>query len=208
MNGEMDKLTHTGIYGVDETIQTVEDWMGIKIDYYARVDFQMLVNLVNAIDGIDVYSDYAFDSAVTDWTYEKGWNHMSGKKALYFVRERKAFKNKDQQRIIHQQKVLKAIVKKITSSKTLLLNYNDILAAVDGEMQTDMPMSMISDLVKNQLETGDPWTIKRQQVKGKMDQMGTWSMGPLRPLDVCIINEKSLNKCVNQINALMAEDEQ
>ncbi len=207
MNGELDKLTHTGIYGIDETIQTVEDWMGIEIDYYARVDFQMLVNLVNAIGGIDVYSDYAFKSAVTDWTYEKGWNHCTGKKALYFARERKAFKGKDQQRIKNQQIVLKAIFKKITSSKALLLNYGDILKAVDGEMQTDMPMSMISELVRNQLETGDEWTIKRQTVKGKMDQKGTWSMGPNRPLDVCIINEESLNKCVDRINAMMAGDE-
>lgn len=208
MNGELDKLTHTGIYGIDETIGTVEDWMGIKIDYYARVDFQMLVNLVNAIDGIDVYSDYAFKSAVTDWTYEKGWNHMSGKKALYFARERKAFKNKDQERIKNQQKVLKAIFKKITTSDALLMNYTDILKAVAEDMQTDMPMSMISDLVRNQLETGEEWDIKRQQVKGKMDQQGTWSMGPQRPLDVCIINEESLNNCVDRMNALMAEDEQ
>jgi len=208
MNGELDKLTHTGIYGVEETIGTVEDWMGVKIDYYARVDFQMLVNLVNAIGGIDVYSEYAFKSAVTKWTYEKGWNHCSGKKALYFARERKAFKGKDQQRIKNQQKVFKAVFKKITSSETLLLNYTDILEDVDGEMQTDMPMNMISALVRNQLETGDEWTLKRQQVKGKMDQKGTWSMGPLRPLDVCIINEESLHNCADQINAMMAEDEQ
>ena len=208
MNGELDKLTHTGIYGIDETIQTVEDWLNVDIDYYARVDFQMLVNLVNAIDGIDVYSDYAFESAVTDWTYEKGWNHMSGKKALYFARERKAFKGKDQQRIKNQQKVLKAIFKKITSSQTLLLNYTEILKAVDGEMQTDVPMSMISSLVRNQLEVGDPWTIKRQTIKGTMTQRGTWSMGPGRPLDVCIIDDESLNKCVDRINALMSEETQ
>ena len=208
MNGELDKLTHTGIYGIDETIQTVEDWLNVDIDYYARVDFQMLVNLVNAIDGIDVYSDYAFESAVTDWTYEKGWNHMSGKKALYFARERKAFKGKDQQRIKNQQKVLKAIFKKITSSQTLLLNYTEILKAVDGEMQTDVPMSMISSLVRNQLEVGDPWTIKRQTIKGTMTQRGTWSMGPGRPLDVCIIDDESLNQCVDRINALMSEETQ
>jgi len=69
-------------------------------------------------------------------------------------------------------------------------------------------MNMISALVRNQLETGDEWTLKRQQVKGKMDQKGTWSMGPLRPLDVCIINEESLHDCADQINAMMAEDEQ
>ena len=205
MNVELDKLTHTGIYGVEETIGTVEDWMGIDIDYYARVDFQMLVNLVNAIGGIDVYSDYAFKSAVTDWTYVKGWNHCTGKKALYFARERKAFKGKDQQRIKNQQKVLKAIFKKITTSDALLMNYPEILKAVEKDMQTDMPMSMISALVRNQLDTGDEWDIKRQQVKGKMDQKGTWSMGPLRPLDVCIINEESLKNCADRINEL-AED--
>jgi hypothetical protein len=132
----------------------------------------MLVNLVNAIGGIDVYSDYAFKSAVTDWTYEKGWNHCTGKKALYFARERKAFKGKDQQRIKNQQIVLKAIFKKITSSKTLLLNYGDILKAVDGEMQTDMPMSMISELVRNQLETGDEWTITSGDALAEVNMKG------------------------------------
>ena len=106
---------------------------------------------------------------------------------------------------LNQQKVLKAIFKKITTSDALLMNYPEILKAVEKDMQTDMPMSMISALVRNQLDTGDEWDIKRQQVKGKMDQKGTWSMGPLRPLDVCIINEESLKNCADRINEL-AED--
>ena len=75
-------------------------------------------------------------------------------------------------------------------------------------MQTDVPMSMISSLVRNQLEVGDPWTIKRQTIKGTMTQRGTWSMGPGRPLDVCIIDDESLNQCVDRINALMSEETQ
>ena len=80
--GEYDKLTHSGVWGVEETVTTLEDWLDIDIDYYVRVNFSMLVDIVNAIDGIDVYSDYAFKSAIHDCSYKKGWNHLNGKQAL------------------------------------------------------------------------------------------------------------------------------
>ena len=136
--GQYDKLTHSGVWGVDETVTTLEDWLDIDIDYYVRVNFSMLVDIVNAIGGIDVYSDYAFKSAIHDCSYKKGWNHLNGKQALYFARERKAFKDQDQQRIKNQQKVMKACLKKVTSSRVLLTNYTKLLDAVDDEMQTDM----------------------------------------------------------------------
>ncbi|MDO4177139.1 MAG: LCP family protein, partial [Bacillota bacterium] len=136
--GEYDKLTHTGVWGVDETIQTVEDWLDTDINYYIRVDFSMLIDIVEAIDGIDVYSDYTFKSSLRDYHYKKGWNHLGGWKALYFARERHAFEDEDQQRILNQQKVMKACIRKVTSSKTLLTHYTDLLDVVKDEMETNM----------------------------------------------------------------------
>ncbi len=193
--GEYDKLTHSGVWGVDETVKTLEDWLDIDIDYYVRVNFSMLVDIVNAIGGIDVYSDYAFKSAIHDCSYKKGWNHLSGKQALYFARERKAFKDQDQQRIKNQQKVMKACLSKVTSSRVLLTNYTKLLDAVDDEMQTDMSQKEMTSLVKMQLADMDKkWKIKTQSVKGDLTMKGTYTMGMGRDLLVSIPRENSVEK--------------
>ena len=193
--GEYDKLTHSGVWGVDETVKTLEDWLDIDIDYYVRVNFSMLVDIVNAIGGIDVYSDYAFKSAIHDCSYKKGWNHLNGKQALYFARERKAFKDQDQQRIKNQQKVMKACLSKVTSSRVLLTNYTKLLDAVDDEMQTDMSQKEMTSLVKMQLADMDKkWKIKTQSVKGDLTMKGTYTMGMGRDLLVSIPRENSVEK--------------
>ena len=86
-----DKLTHSGIYGVGETVETVEDWMGIDINYYIRVNFTSLEDIVDAIGGVDVESPYAFKSSVSKYSYSEGINHLDGEAALFFARERKSF---------------------------------------------------------------------------------------------------------------------
>ena len=203
MNGEMDKLTPTGIYGIEETTSTVEDWLGVNMDFYARVGFQMLVDLVDAVDGIDVYSDKKFKSSIAPFYYEVGWNHCNGKKALYFARERKAFGSKDSIRVENQQKVMKALIKKITGSKTLLMNYTSILNAVKASMQTDFSQANMSKMVKLQLADMSEWTVKRQKIEGTYASKGTWSMGPGRPLDVYVPKEDSVEKCVKKIQEVL-----
>lgn len=206
--GEYDKLTHTGVWGVDETVATIEDWLEIDIDYYVRVNFSMLVDIVNAIGGIDVYSDYAFKSAIHDCSYKKGWNHLDGKEALYFARERKAFEDQDQQRIKNQQKVMKACLTKVTRSRVLLTNYTKLLDAVDDEMQTDMGQREMTSLVKMQLADMDKkWKIKTQSVQGDLTMKGTYTMGMGRDLLVSIPREKSVEKVKEGINRTFnAED--
>lgn len=202
--GQLDKLTHSGIYGIDETTQTVEDWLGINVDYYVRANFGMIVKLVKAVDGIDVYSKYDFKSAISKYEYHKGWNHLNGKAALYFARERKSFEDSDQERIKNQQKVVKAILKKMTSSKVILTRYTDILDAVKKNMQTDLSNQEMAALVKMQLNDMDTeWTINMNSIRGEMDKKGTYSMGYGRPLDVCIMDKKSMEKGVKLINSVM-----
>lgn len=206
MNGEMDKLTHTGVYGIEETIATVEDWMQVDIDYYARVDFHMLVNLVNAVHGITVYNDIDFESSVKGWHYKKGEISMTGRQALWFVRERKSFEDEDEQRIRNQQKVMKALIKKVTSKKTLLLNYPQILNAVEDNLQTDMSRQEMTSLVKMQLDIMPEWTIKKQWVDGIDAYRGTWTMGPKRELFVSLPKPKSVEKCRKNIQDVMYPD--
>lgn len=203
MNGEMDKLTHSGVYGIDETIRTIEDWLSIDINYYVRVDFQMLVKLIDAVGGVDVYNDKDFYSSVKGWHYKKGWHHMEGRYALWFVRERKTFKDEDEQRIKNQQKVVKALLKKFTSKRTLLVNYTDILEAVGEDMQTNMSQQEMGALVKMQLKRMPKWEIKRQWVDGDDDFRGTWSMGYGRELFVSVPKEESVRKVSKAIDKVM-----
>ena len=89
-----DKLTHSGIYGIKETVSTVEDFMGIDINYYVRVNFTTVIKMVDVIGGIDVYSDYEFVASSGD-SFKKGMNHLNGEKALAFSRERYSFADGD-----------------------------------------------------------------------------------------------------------------
>lgn len=207
-NGQLDKLTHTGIYGIDETITTVEDWLDVDINYYYRVNFKMLVSLVDAIGGVTVDSPYTFKSAVSNYSYVKGENELTGKGALYFVRERKAFEDEDEERIRNQQRVLKAILKKVTQSKVLLTNYTDILDAVESHMETNMSNKEITSVVKMQLDDMSKWTIKTTSVDGNGAMKGTYSMGPGRPLFVSVPKEESVEAVKKEIHAVMYPAEQ
>ena len=203
MNDQYDKLTHSGMYGIEETIATVENWLDVDINYYVRANFSMIVDLVNAIGGITVESDFAFKSKISKYTYVVGENEMSGKAALYFARERKAFEDEDEERIRNQQKVLKAILNKMMSSKVILTDYVDILEAVGSHMQTNMSNKEISALVKMQLNDMTSWKIKTISIDGVDDEKGTWSMGPGRPLFVSVPKEKSVEKVQKKIHEVM-----
>lgn len=199
----MDKLTHSGIYGVEETIKTMEDWLEIDINYYYRVNFVMLVDLIDAIGGVTVDVPKAFKSTYWDYTYQAGENHLDGEAALAFVRERKTFKNQDAERIKNQQRVLKAILKKATQSEVILTGYADILDAVEDSMQTNMSNKEITSLVKMQLNDMSGWTIKTVSVKGKGATKGTYSMGPNRGLYVSVPDEESVENVKSKIREVM-----
>ena len=87
--GKKDKLTHSGIAGPDNTVKTMQNFIGEDINYYARVNFTSLVTMVDALGGIDVYSDKTINGFWTDRSVniKEGMNHMNGKEALAFSRE-------------------------------------------------------------------------------------------------------------------------
>lgn len=165
--GYKDKLTHAGFYGIDMSINTIQDLLDIDIDYYVKVNFTTLTNVVDTIGGIDVYSDKSF----TPWTNRKvyikeGWNHMNGEEALAFSRERKAYSGGDRHRVQNQQDVLSAIIKKMTSSADILTKYTTILDKVSNSLETNVEMSDITDMVKLQLDKMPSWTIKKYNLNG------------------------------------------
>lgn len=163
-NGEYDKLTHAGIYGIDESINTLEDLFDTKINYYVKVNFTSLVDIVDALDGITVNSPYSFVSQ-DGYSYKKGDNILDGKKALSFARERKSFKKGDRTRGENQQRVLTALINKAMSPK-IITNYTNLLTSLKGKFVTNISDEDITKLIKMQLKNNSSWTIKSISVNG------------------------------------------
>ena len=175
-----DKLTHAGVYGIEESVKTIEDMLNTDINYYVRVNFSTVVDLVDAIGGIEVYSDYSFKTHGRQnrgYKFKKGWNKLNGKEALAFARERYSFKDGDFQRNKNQEIVMKAMLKKILSSKTLLTKYTDILDAVEDEMQTNMSTADIQALAKMQLKDMPDWKIATVAISGGTGMDQCYSLG-------------------------------
>ena len=179
--GGNDKLTHAGIYGVNESIQTIQDFMGIDINYYVRVNFSTLEAVVNSIGGVDVYSDMTLRLRHHPTALiRQGMNHMDGKTALAFARERYAYSDGDRHRVRNQQEVLKAIINKVTTNPTILAKYSSILGSISPYFQTNVDMNEVSDIVKIQLDKMPSWTIKQYSLDGTGSSQITYSMGSQR----------------------------
>lgn len=177
-NGELDKLTHAGLYGIDESMKVLGNLYGVQADYYVRVNFAGLVKIVDALGGVDIESDANFSCVPMetpdgngDYTYQKysftkGINHVNGSQALAFARERKAFADGDNRRGQHQMTVIKAIVNKACSS-AVLTKYQELLKAASDAFITNMPYADISSLVQMQLGDMADWNITTYAVSGE-----------------------------------------
>ena len=164
--GAKDKLTHAANKGVSASVETLEQLFDLEINYYARVNFTSLITMVDALGGVDVYSDKTF----VPWTnpnivINKGMNHMNGEMALAFARERKTYQNGDNHRVQNQQAVLKAMIDKMISP-AIITNYTDILDSFAGCFETNMSSKEITSLLKMQLSEMKVWDIQSTQVNG------------------------------------------
>ena len=176
-NGKMDKLTHTGIYGIDCSIDTLDKLYSTEIDYYLRVNFSGFQSIIDKLGGIDVNSEYSFTSITQEGTYSynAGMNHLNGEEALGFARARYAFEDGDRQRGRNQMQVIKATIEKLESSD-MLMNYGSIMDDMDGSFQTDMTKDDIGYLVKKTLDNGN-WQVLTYSVSGSDAEDVCYSLG-------------------------------
>lgn len=197
--GLKDKLTHSGMYGMNMTKKTIESIFDIKIDYTVKVGFTSVVKIVDLIGGVDVYSDIKFNSYhIKGWVVPKGWNHLDGEHALAYARERYAYKGGDRHRVLNQQQVLEAIMNKMFKNKELLLKYDKLLNSFSSFYLTDMPKSVIQKLVKNQLNDMGSWKIIKQSVDGKDSRGYTYTI-PSTWTYVMEPYQSDINKARNKI---------
>lgn len=163
--GQMDKLTHTGLHGVATTEMTLEKLFGIDINYYVRVNFSSLENIINELGGIDVENVDSFTSLHGNYTFEPGIIHMDGPMALGFVRERYSFTEGDRERGRNQMRVLNAIIDK-AMSPAILSNFSGIMNAVGNSFETNMSVKDMTALVNAQIANSGGWSIYNYSVNG------------------------------------------
>lgn len=174
--GALDKLSHTGLGGIENSVKAISDLYGVRINYYAKINFSGFKTLVNALGGVTVYSDVSFSSG--DYTFRKGENHLNGDQALAFARERHNLSGGDNARGKNQMKIITGMINQL-SAGNLIANYADILDSLDGMFATSMPADHISALVKMQLSDMASWDIKTFAVTGDNGSDQPWALGGL-----------------------------
>lgn len=200
--GAMDKLTHTGIYGIDVSEETMENLYGIDIDHYFKVNFSGFEGLINAMGGITVWSDYEFD-VENIGHFSKGENHLMGLPALAFARERYSFPRGDLVRGENQMNVIQSVVQKMTS-KSVLKNYGNILKECDGTFATDFSSGEIADFVAFQLSNPGEWNIEKLSVGGTGAHSSVYSLG--KRAYVMYPNEEDINNARERIQEVLDEE--
>ena len=200
-SGELDKLTHCGIYGVECSIDTLTDFYDVDIKYYAQINFTGFEKLIDAIGGISVYCEKEI-TVPEGYTYVKGMNYLNGEEALRFVRERKLFGDGDHARGRHQMAVIKGIIEKM-SSGSLLKNYDKVLNSMGKYFKWSLAQEEVSALVKMQLGDLAEWNVQSFAVNGTGKMMTSYSMPTLKAY-VMIPNESAVNHAKTLIQMVYA----
>ncbi|HEM3173827.1 TPA: LCP family protein [Streptococcus suis] len=197
---QYDKLTHAGIYGVNASVHTLENLYGIDISNYIRLNFTSFLQLIDLVGGIDVENTQEFTSG--GYNFPVGTVHLDAEQALIFVRERYSLANGDNDRGKNQEKVIAALIKKLSSPENLR-NYQAILTGLEGSIQTDLSLETIMGLVNTQLESGTQFTVESQALTGTgRSDLSSYAM-PGSQLYMMEINQDSLEQAKAAIQSVL-----
>ncbi len=177
MNGKLDKLTHAGLYGVNESIHTLEKFYNIKFNYYARINFDATSTIIDQLGGVDIHIPYVVNTYHGHRHYEPGNYHLNGDEALDFARERVSISwaGGDRERGRNQEKILTALIQKLQSDKTNLTRLDQIFNSIAKNIQTNFTPDDLKYLVQKQLTNFSNWQIESIDVDGKADITSTYT---------------------------------
>ena len=201
-NGAKDKLTHAGLYGVENSMGTLSMLYDIDIDYYLRVNFSGFEAIIDEMGGVDVYSEYDFTVDPIKH-YTEGYNHLTGLEALAFVRERHAFASGDNQRGRNQMALLNAMIQKVCSAD-FLANHDKIIEDLTDMYRTNIPDDVIAGLIFNQLLNNEAWTVDSYAVTGTGGTETTYST-PDSAGYVMIPNDADVEQAKELLQSVLTE---
>ena len=179
-NQASDKITHSRVVNRQCTIDTVENLLDVDVDYFVEVNFQAVVDIVDALGGLYLNSPVEFvgqDASSIRGTYTvwvgKGWQTMDGLQALAFARERHNMPNGDMDRQVHQQEVISAIIAKLMDTKDIT-KLVSVVDAAGKNVKTNLPLSnmttlaqyMISKMNNSAIDSSYLLQIKNSRISG------------------------------------------
>ena len=205
MQGALDKITHTGIHGTNTTKRTVEQLLGIEINYTLKVGFDTVTDIVDAVGGIDVNVEPGYECSnflhAPGLSVHAGVNHLNGEQALGYARERYAYSEGDRQRTKNQQQVLMGIVNKVTSP-AIVTNYASIMDSMANTFSTTMSNDEITSLIKYQINNNLKWKMEQYMVDGTGDTLMCAELGDAA--SVMVPNQSTVKMAKDKINAVLA----
>lgn len=201
MQGALDKITHTGIHGTNTTKRTVEQLLGIEINYTFKVGFDTVTKLVDTLGGVDVYVEPGYAVHNEYINVKEGVNHLYGEEALEYARERYAYAEGDRQRTKNQQQVLMGIVKEATKP-SVITNYAAIMDTMANTFSTTMSNEEITDLIKYQLNNNPTWKMEQYMVDGTGDTLMCAELGDAA--SVMVPDQSTVKMAKDKINAVLA----
>lgn len=170
--GAMDKLTHAGVYGIETSMETLGELYETDINYYVRLNFTSLIDIVDILGGVDVESEVAFTTGEESGCIvevQEGLNHFNGEQALAFSRERHNLEDGDNQRGKNQQAVITGLLKKVISP-TMLLKAPSIMNQISKDVEMNITRDQLNTLIREQLRTNATWTIQSVALTGEGGQ--------------------------------------
>ena len=201
MQGALDKITHTGIHGTNTTKRTVEQLLGVEINYTFKVGFDTVTDLVDALGGVDVYVEPGYAVTTSTFSVHEGTNHLDGEHALAYARERYSYTEGDRQRTKNQQQVLMGIVNEATKP-SVITKYASIMDAMANTFSTTMSNEEISDLIKYQINNNPKWKIEQYMVDGTGDTLMCAELGDAA--SVMVPDQSTVKMAKDKINAVLA----
>ena len=204
--GIKDKLTHAGVYGIEMSKATIEDFLGINIDYTVKVSFDTVIKVVDELDGIEINSDTAMRLGATNGKtceFIVGTQHVDGDCALRFARERKTYETGDRHRGENQQEVITAIINKLSSSRDNILKLPAILDIAADSFEASLTREEITDFIRFQLREQPKWEVKSIAINGTGSMLPTYSMGANLPLYVMIPYQSTVDEAKSQIDSYL-----
>ena len=201
MQGALDKITHTGIHGTNTTKRTVEQLLGIEINYTFKVGFDTVTELVDVLGGVDVYVEPGYATTTSEFSVHEGVNHLNAQQALAFARERYSYTEGDRQRTKNQQQVLMGIVKEATKP-SVITNYAAIMDTMANTFSTTMSNDEITALIKYQLNNNPTWKMEQYMVDGTGDTLMCAELGDAA--SVMVPDQSTVKTAKDKINAVLA----
>lgn len=201
MQGALDKITHTGIHGTNTTKRTVEQLLGVEINYTFKVGFDTVTDLVDALGGVDVYVEPGYAVTTSTFSVHEGTNHLDGEHSLAYARERYSYTEGDRQRTKNQQQVLMGIVNEATKP-SVITKYASIMDAMANTFSTTMSNEEISDLIKYQINNNPKWKMEQYMVDGTGDTLMCAELGDAA--SVMVPDQSTVKMAKDKINAVLA----